>query len=233
VTDERPEFTHRPPKHGVIGPFSGRQLLAAALAVVVTAVVLVAVTTPLGATGITPGPVDPRATPFVIASPPAEGLRPGSTAPEFTIPLGDGSTYQLTDLDGNPVTLAALRGKVVWINFWASWCPPCQQETPILRDLAERYADRGLEIVGVSVQETSADDVAAYADRYQLGYTIGFDGSGHVFRTYKVYALPTQFFVDADGVVAQVINGPVDEAGAVALIESLLPAANATPSDGP
>jgi hypothetical protein len=65
--------------------------------------------------------------------------------------------------------------------------------------------------------------VKSYAQRYQLPYTIGFDGSGHVFRTYKVYALPTQFFVDANGTIVQVVNGPVDEAGASALIESLLP----------
>ena len=223
MADQRPGFTHKPRKHGLIGPFSGRQLLAALGAVVLTAVVLVAVTTPLGGTGITPGPVDPQATPFIISSPPPEGLRVGSTAPELTVALDDGTTFQLTDLDGAPVTLEALRGKAVWINFFASWCPPCQQETPILRDLAERYGARGLEIVGVSVQETSADDVAAYAARYQLPYTIGFDGSGHIFRAYKVYALPTQLFLDTNGVIAHVINGPVDEAGASALIESLLP----------
>ncbi len=223
MADDRPGFTHKPPKHGLVGPFSGRQLLLVGVLVAGLAVILVAVTTPLGTTGATRAPVDPRATPFVIGEAPAEGLRAGDTAPEFTIDLDDGSTYQLRDLDGNPVALAELRGKVVWINFWASWCPPCQQETPILRDLDERYRDRGLEIVGVSVQETSVDDVRAYAERYELGYTIGFDGSGHVFRAYKIYALPTQFFVDVNGVIAQVVNGPVDERGAEALIEALLP----------
>jgi peroxiredoxin len=233
VTDERPAFTHQPPKHGLIGPFSGRQLLLAGVAVVAAAVVLVAVTTPLGSTGLTPGPVDPRATPFLIASPPAQGLRPGDTAPEFTIPLEDGTTYQLRDLDGAPITLADLRGKVVWINFFASWCPPCQQETPILRELDERYRDRGLEIIGISVQETSPDDLTAYASRYDLDYTIGFDASGHIFRLYKAYALPTQFFIGPDGIISTVVNGPVDEQGASALIESLLPddpAPNSSPT---
>ena len=225
MTEPRPDFQHRPARHGMVGPFSGRQLLAVALAIVVVAVTLVAVTTPLGTTAGGPGIVDPRATPFIFASPPAQGLRPGSTAPELEIALADGGTYQLSDLDGAPVRLDALRGKVVWINFWASWCPPCQQETPILRELDERYAERGLEIIGISVQETSPDDLRTYAERYDLGYTIGFDGSGHVFRTYKVYALPTQFFIDTQGVIVHVINGPVDEVGAAALIESLLPSA--------
>jgi peroxiredoxin len=110
----------------------------------------------------------------------------------------------------------------VWLNFFASWCPPCQQETPILRTLADTYRDRGLEVVGVSVQETTASDVKAYAERYRLRYTIGFDGSGHVLREYRVFALPTQFFIDVDGVIRAKVPGPVDEQGAKALIESML-----------
>jgi peroxiredoxin len=200
------------------------------MAILGSAIVLAAITTPLGTTGLGPGVVDPRATPFVFASPPAQGLRPGTTAPELEIALEDGSTFQLTDLDGNPIRLDELGGKVVWLNFWASWCPPCQQETPVLRELDERYRDRGLEIVGISVQETSADDVGAYAERYDLRYTIGFDASGHVFREYKVYALPTQFFIDTNGVIHTVINGPVELDGASALIESLLPAVAPSPS---
>ena len=219
---ERPTFTHKRARHGLIGPFSGRQLLAGAIAVLVVAIIGVAVTTPLGNTANPPDLVDPLATPFIIGDEPAQGLQAGTTAPELTIDLGDGTTYQLQDLDGKPVTLAALRGKVVWLNFFASWCPPCQQETPILRTLADEYRDRGLEVVGVSVQETTAADVKAYADRYRLRYTIGFDGSGHVLREYRVFALPTQFFIDVDGVIRQVVSGPVDEQGARALIESML-----------
>ena len=113
-------------------------------------------------------------------------------------------------------------GKAVWINFFASWCPPCQGETPVLREVAEKYKDKGLEVVAVSVQETTPDDVRAYADRYRLGYTIGFDGSGHVLREYRVFALPTQFFIDPDGIIQVVVPGPVDEQGARALIESML-----------
>jgi cytochrome c biogenesis protein CcmG, thiol:disulfide interchange protein DsbE len=220
---DRPEFTHRRERHGLVGPFSGRQILGTFIVLVVAVVLLVGITTPLGTTGgnlLT----DPRATPFLIGTP-TEGLAPGALAPELTITLPDESTYQLTDLEGQPIRLADLRGKVVWLNFWASWCPPCQHETPVLRELSERYRDRGLEIVGISVQETTPADIAAYAARYQLRYTIGFDASGHVFRTYRVYALPTQFFIDIDGVIRRVVNGPVDEAGAAALIESMLPPA--------
>jgi peroxiredoxin len=219
---QRPEFVHRPERHGLVGPFSGRQLLAAFAAVVVAIVVLVAVTTPLGNTGAGPGTVDPRPTQYIIGPAPQEGLQPGDLAPEFEVKLGDGSTYQLADLDGAPIRLADLRGKAVWVNFWASWCPPCQQETPILREMAERYRDAGLVIVGIAVQETSPDDIRAYADRYELPYTIGFDASGHVYRQYRVFGLPTQFFIRPDGTIASV-GKTVDEAAAVAAIEAILP----------
>jgi len=222
LATERPAFTHRRARHGLIGPFSGRQLLVGAIAVLVAAIIGVAITTPLGNTATPPSLVDPLATPFLIGAEPPERLQAGAAAPELTIDLDDGSTYQLQDLEGRPVTLAALRGKVVWLNFFASWCPPCQQETPILRTLADTYRDRGLKVVGISVQETTAADVAAYAERYRLRYTIGFDGFGHVLREYRVFALPTQFFIDVDGVIRQVVSGPVDERGAAALIESML-----------
>ncbi len=229
----RPEFRHQRARHGLIGPFSGRQLLVGAVLVLVVAVLGVVITTPLGNTATPPGVVNPLATPFIIGDAPAQGLQVGSVAPELTIDLADGTTYQLRDLDGAPITLEALRGKVVWLNFWASWCPPCQQETPILRTLSDRYRDRGLEIVGISVQETAPEDVAAYAERYRLAYTIGFDGSGHVLRAYRVFALPTQFFLDTDGVIRQIVSGPVDEPGATALIESLLPAGTPGPGGSP
>ncbi len=136
----------------------------------------------------------------------------------------------LQDLDGNPVRLEDLRGKLVWLNFWASWCPPCQSETPVLRDMAERYADADLEIVGIAVQETTPDDVRAYAERYQLPYPIAFDASANAFNAYKVYALPTQVFIGPDGQVLEVVNGPLSDTAASARIDTWLPAATPSPS---
>jgi peroxiredoxin len=229
---DRPAFSHRRERHGLVGPFTGRQLLVGGAAILAAIVLLVAITTPLGNTANGPATVDPRATAYLLASPPAIGLRVGDAAPEFTVPADDGSTYQLTDLDGKPIRLADLRGKAVWVNFFTTWCPPCQAEVPILREMAERYRDRGLELVAISVQETSPADVAAYAATYQLPYTIGFDGSGKVFHQYKAYGLPTQVFIDPNGVIANVIGAPLDEAGAAAQIERILPAGLA-PSASP
>jgi thiol-disulfide isomerase/thioredoxin len=227
---DRPEFSHRRERHGLVGPFSGRQLALALTAIIVAVILLVAVTTPLGNTAGRPVTVDPRATAYLISSPPPVGLKVGQSAPDFGITAPDGSAAQMTDLSGRPIRLSDLRGKAVWVNFWTTWCPPCQAEVPILRELSERYRDRGLELVAVSVQETSPADVAAYAARYQLGYTIGFDGTGQVFRAYKGYGLPTQVFIDANGVIAAIVGAPLDEAGAAAQIERILPKAAASPA---
>jgi thiol-disulfide isomerase/thioredoxin len=210
-----------PARRGLIGPFTGRQLAAVVAVVVVAAVALSLATRP-----IAPGPgaatALPAATPFIVG-PATEGLRPGEVAPELEV-TRDGSVVTLTDLDGNPVRLADLRGKLVWLNFWASWCPPCQAETPVLRDLADEYEQDGLALVGIAVQETTPADVRAYAERYDLGYRIAFDASADIFHRYRVYALPTQFFIAPDGRVLEVVNGPLTGAAARQRIEAWLPA---------
>ena len=225
---DRPAFTHRPRRPGLVGPFSGRQLMLAAGSVVVAVLVIVGATTPLGPNRA--GLPDPQATAVAIG-PAVPGLSIGSLAPELSRALPDGTTYQLTDLDGHPVRLADLRGKGVWLNFWASWCPPCQQETPTLREVADLYRDRGIVLVAVDVQETVAV-ARSYADRYALRYIIGADVAGQVFRTYRVYALPTQFFIGPDGVIRSVVQGPLSRAGAIAHVEQIVPGAtgSAAPS---
>jgi len=217
-------------RRGLIGPFSGRQLASVLFVVVVAAAGLALVTRPIAAgTGSVLTPL-PAVTPYVVGSP-TTGLQPGQLAPELEWNAADGRTVSLTDLDGKPVRLADLRGKLVWLNFWASWCPPCQAETPVLRDMDERYRDKGLAIVGIAVQETTVDDVQAYADRYQLRFPIAFDATADAFARYKVFALPTQFFIGADGRVQEVVNGPLTDESAKARIERWLPAPVQSPSN--
>ena len=221
---DRPGFTHRRERRGLVGPFGGRQLLLGALVILVTAVVLVIVTTPLGTPGGV-GPGDPQATQFVLGPAPTNGLKVGDIPPELIEPGVTGGEKYLSDLNGQTVRLLDLRGRAVWLNFWASWCPPCQSETPILRDLAERYKDRGLVVVGISVQESSPANVADYVKRYQLGYTIATDSSGAVFRDWRLYGLPTQFFIGPEGAIRAVVPAPMTEARAIAQIEAILPRA--------
>jgi peroxiredoxin len=216
----------RPVRRRGVGPFSLRQVTVAIGIVMTVAVVLTLASVPLGST--TPGLPQPGASAYLLSSP-IPGLQVGALAPELSVQRADGSTFQLTDLDGKPIRLADLRGKVVWLNFWASWCPPCQYETPTLRSMANEFADRGLVLVGIQVQQT-LDDAKAYAARYDLQYPIGADVAGDIFHAYHVFALPTQFFIDPHGVLVKVVNGPLDEASAAALIESILPSASSNPA---
>lgn len=221
-----------PARRGVVGPFTGRQLLTVAAVLVVAALVLVLATRPIApgpGTGAGTTPL-PAATPYLVGEA-TVGLNPGDLAPELAWTTDDGTPAGLRDLAGNPVRLADLRGRLVWLNFWATWCPPCQAETPVLRELAEAYTDRGLTIVGVAVQETTVEDVAAYAARYELPFPIAFDATADAFRLYRVFALPTQVFIGPDGRVLAVVNGPVTREGAAARIEAWLPAATPQGSD--
>ena len=210
---ERPEFTHQRERHGLIGPFSGRQILAAFLAIVTAGIVLVGITTPIGTTA---GPGARRPAGDAVRHRLADrrgcarATSPRSSRSRCPTARPTSSRTSTGSRSGSPTCAARSSGST-------SGRAGARRASTRRRSCAsssERYKDRGLEVVGVSVQETTADDVKAYADRYDLPYTIGFDGFGHVFHAYQVFALPTQFFIDTNGVIRQVANGPVDEAAA-------------------
>ncbi len=215
-------------KRGVIGPFTARQLGMALLVVAVAAGALLVATRPIAANPVVPAAGAPSQ---YAVGPVTQGLRVGDQAPDLIVHDANGNAAPLTDLDGKPILLAALRGHPVWIDFWASWCPPCQAETPVLRDLYNSYKSRGLVLIAISVQETSVADVRSYAQRYGLGYTIGADLRGDVFRQYRIYGLPTQFFLDENGVIRYIIQGPVDLNMGVSALNLIVPGGvSASPS---
>jgi peroxiredoxin len=203
----------------VVGPFTLRHIAALGASLLAVAAVLIVVTLPITGPAATPPPA-PGASFFVI-SPPTVGLAVGQKAPEFS-GVVDGQTVGLTDLSGNPIRLADLRGHPVWVSFWASWCPPCQQETPVLRDVFDAYRARGLDLVAISVQETTAADVQAYAQKYGLNFTIGFDATSAVFKTYQAYGLPTHLFLDGDGIIRAIHLGPLTQAQAEQILAPLV-----------
>ena len=213
----------------VIGPFTLRHLAVLIVLLAVAALLLGVLSTPLG-TPPGPLPVTPGSG-FYQVDEPTTGLALGQVAPELEGEV-DGVTTGLRDLAGSPLTLAERRGHPVWLSFFASWCPPCQEEVPVLREAYRRYAPSGLEMVAVSVQETTADDVAAYADRYDLPYPIGFDATSAVFRTYQGFGIPTHVFIDADGIIRHLQYGPMDLDAVARIVEPLLAATTVT-STGP
>ncbi|MCU0506449.1 MAG: TlpA family protein disulfide reductase [Chloroflexi bacterium] len=208
-------------RRGLVGPFSGRQIAVVASVVLVAAAVLVVGTAPIAAPAPSLAPVDPAATQYAIG-PAGGGLAPGRRPPELAVEGPGGGRGPATTLDGDPIGLADLRGRVVWVDFWASWCPPCRAETPALRDLYERHRADGLEMIGVSVQESSAEDIRRYVAAYGIRYPIVADLTGAIFRDWQVYGLPTQFLLDREGVIRAVVQGPVDAETAENLVAPLL-----------
>lgn len=114
--------------------------------------------------------------------------------------------FLVNDLDGNPVSTAAWKGKVVFINFWATWCPPCRAEIPVLIDLANRYKDR-LQVVGVSVDDDDPAEVKQFAKQAGINYPIVMADRAIVAEYGGVAALPTLFVVNTDGNVVQKHEG--------------------------
>lgn len=127
------------------------------------------------------------------------------------------------DLSGAPISLAAYRGKIVLLNFWATWCPPCQREMPSMERLRVKMTGRPMEIVAVNSAET-AKDVKAFLSKMKLGFPILLDPDGGNTHRWKVFALPTSFLLDAQGRVRYVLTGPTewDEGEALQNVESLL-----------
>ena len=132
------------------------------------------------------------------------------------------SAFTLTTFDGAPVTLGALRGKVVVLNFWASWCnPACYEEAPVLERAWRTYRERGVVVVGVDMQDT-AEAARAFIERFGLTFANAPDPQGKVAVEYGVYGVPETFFVARDGTIRAKHVGALTEAVVRAKLEPLL-----------
>jgi cytochrome c biogenesis protein CcmG, thiol:disulfide interchange protein DsbE len=203
----------------VIGPFTLRHIAALLVVLLVGAALLVLLGLPV-ARSIGPQLPEPGSG-FYQLGEPTQGPAVGQIAPELEGTAG-GTTVTLDDLDGDPIRLADLRGAPVWLSFFGTWCPPCQEEVPVLRDAHARYAADGLRMVAISALDTSAADVRHYAETYSLPYTIGFDATSAVYRTYQGFGLPTHVFLDGDGVIRYVHWGPLSASDVDAIVGPLL-----------
>ncbi|HSH76771.1 MAG TPA: TlpA disulfide reductase family protein [Longimicrobiales bacterium] len=120
--------------------------------------------------------------------------------------------YAAATLDGDTVSLASLRGQVVLLNLWATWCAPCRAETPYLQSLYEDYRDQGFVIVGISMDTgDAAEDVAMFVEEYDVGYTILHDPRMAGMELYQVLGLPATFLIDREGVLRWMRYGPIAE----------------------
>jgi cytochrome c biogenesis protein CcmG, thiol:disulfide interchange protein DsbE len=144
----------------------------------------------------------------------AVGLRAGTEpAPDFVVET----------LDGESIRLSELRGQVVLVNFWATWCPPCRIEMPGFQRVWEDYRDQGFVIVGLSVDQGVRSDVVRWVGDRGLTFPIAF-APGSVVRSYGgASVLPTSILIDTEGRIAHRVQGYYAEPALRAAVRRLLP----------
>jgi len=120
----------------------------------------------------------------------------GGMAPSFSLPTAEGTS----------IDLERLRGQVVYVDFWASWCGPCRRSFPWMSELQQRYANRGLTIVAVNV-DAKREDAARFLREFPATFAVVYDGGGATPRAYGVKAMPSSFIVDARGRIAGIESG--------------------------
>jgi len=138
----------------------------------------------------------------------------GQAAPDFTLPLFD-------QFDQDEIALADLRGQVVVVNFWASWCVECYKEAALLEQAWQDYKDRDVIFVGVDYLDTDTEGLA-YMAKYGITYPSGPDIGDRISQDYAITGVPETFFIDKDGNIAHVQIGPIDRSQLYGLLESLV-----------
>lgn len=115
--------------------------------------------------------------------------------------------FALEDLDGDVVRLSDHKGKVVFLNFWATWCPPCRAEIPYFIDLVEKYGDDGFEVVGIALDPRDFSKVQTFVDQQGINYTILYDTKNVQGMYGGIQSIPTTFVINRDGKVVEQIVG--------------------------
>ncbi len=135
----------------------------------------------------------------------AWGLVRAESGPRGTGPAPD---FTLTGFDGRTVSLSALRGQVVIVNFWASWCPPCREEAAYLERTWRAYQDHGVVFIGVDWADTEKEALA-YIDEFDITYLNGPDLGTRIAQAYRIRGVPETFFIDKEGQLRGVHIGPL------------------------
>jgi cytochrome c biogenesis protein CcmG/thiol:disulfide interchange protein DsbE len=139
-------------------------------------------------------------------------------------PVGAGEMappFEITTFDGQTLKLADLRGQVVVVNFWASWCIPCEQEAAELENTWRRYKDKGVVFIGVDYVDTETA-AKAFMQRFDITYPNGPDLGTRISQAYRIKGVPETYVVDKTGRLAFVKIGPTTQAELMSVIEPLL-----------
>jgi len=140
---------------------------------------------------------------------------------EVAIRPGPARPFRLTTFEGQTLALDNLRGRVVMVDFWASWCPPCRAEAPVLAQVYREYRDKGVAFVGIAIWDTQ-EDAQTYIQQFGIAYPNGLDPKGRIAIDYGVTGIPEKYFIDREGVLVKKFNGPMDETRLRQVLDELL-----------
>ena len=129
--------------------------------------------------------------------------------------------FTLTTLQGEEVTLSDYKGKIVFLNFWATWCEPCIEEMPHMQSVYEKHPDIAMLAVNLTSKDLGIDVVKQFVDDLEVTFPILLDEAHVVGKQYSILALPTSYIIDPEGRVFKEVVGPMDEAMMEDLISEL------------
>lgn len=130
--------------------------------------------------------------------------------PRATKEDGDAHDFEIETFDGESLRLSDMQGKVVVLNFWASWCPPCRWEMPFFEEMHQQYKDQDVVFLGVTISDT-LENVQEFAESVGVTYPNGLDATGEIARNYNVVSLPTTFFIGRDGGIERRLSSAANE----------------------
>ena len=140
---------------------------------------------------------------------------------EISVDQRPAADFATESPDGETVSLAGLGGKVVMLDFWSSWCPPCRREAPALAQVYREYEGRNIEFVGIAIWD-DPQDVARYVERFELPYPNVLDEKGRIAINYGVSGIPEKFFINPQGELVRKFVGPISPQALRAALDSLL-----------
>lgn len=130
------------------------------------------------------------------------GINQGNIAPDFVLNSLDGKSFKLSDF----------RGQKVIVNMWATWCPPCRAEMPDMQKFYDKYKNENTTVIAINMttSEKSVDRIPEFLDEFGITFPVLLDKQNSIGEIYQVYALPTSYIIDSQGIIQQKVTGPMN-----------------------